>query len=61
MGHLLAQLKKEKDRSGAFIAIGQVAIAVGSSITPYLDHILASVKEGLVIAAKGFSSFPLIC
>jgi serine/threonine-protein kinase mTOR len=53
MGHLLGQLKKEKDRSGSFIAIGQVAIAVGNSITPYLDHIIVSVKEGLSIAAKG--------
>lgn len=54
MGHLLGQLKKEKDRSASFIAIGQVAIAVGSSITPYLDHILASVKDGLAMAAKGY-------
>lgn len=54
MGHLLGQLKKEKDRSASFIAIGQVAIAVGNSITPYLDHILASVKDGLSIASKGY-------
>jgi serine/threonine-protein kinase mTOR len=54
MGHLLGQLKKEKDRSASFIAIGQVAIAVGSSITPYLDHILGSVKDGLAMAAKGY-------
>jgi serine/threonine-protein kinase mTOR len=55
MGHLLGQLKKEKDRSASFIAIGQVAIAVGSSITPYLDHILLSVKDGLAMASKGYT------
>jgi FKBP12-rapamycin complex-associated protein len=60
MGHLLGQLKKEKDRSASFIAIGQVAIAVGSSITPYLDHILASVKEGLALAGKGYKDCAFI-
>ena len=59
MSHLLGQLKKEKDRSASFIAIGQIAIAVGSSITPYLDHILASVKEGLTLAARGYNPFQL--
>ncbi|KAI8836345.1 armadillo-type protein [Chytridium lagenaria] len=48
MSYLLAQLKKEKDRSAAFIAIGKVAMAVGSNITPYLDNILKNFKECLV-------------
>lgn len=31
----------------AFVAIGSVAIAVGSSMGPYLDAILQNVKDGL--------------
>ena len=53
MNHLLGQLKKEKDRSGAFIAVGKVAIAVGSRIGIYLDPILQTIKEGLSI--KGYA------
>ncbi|TPX35002.1 hypothetical protein SmJEL517_g02512 [Synchytrium microbalum] len=52
MNHLLGQLKKEKDRSGAFIAVGKVAIAVGSHVGPYLDSILQTIKEGLSIKGK---------
>ncbi|CAG8552522.1 7121_t:CDS:10 [Diversispora eburnea] len=47
MPYLLAQLKKDRDRSISFIAIGQVACAVGSNVGPYLDSILSSIKEGL--------------
>lgn len=52
MTHLLAQLKKDRDRSIAFIAIGQVACAVGSNMSPYLDSILSSIKEGLSTRAR---------
>ncbi|EXX76507.1 Tor2p [Rhizophagus irregularis DAOM 197198w] len=52
MLYLLAQLKKERDRSISFIAIGQVAIAVGSNIGPYLDGILSNIKEGLTPKAR---------
>ncbi|CAG8502333.1 8312_t:CDS:10 [Funneliformis caledonium] len=52
MLHLLGQLKKDRDRSISFIAIGQVAIAVGSNMGPYLDSILSSIKEGLTPKAR---------
>ncbi|KAF8421355.1 armadillo-type protein [Terfezia claveryi] len=47
MMHLQAQLKKDRDRSAAFMAIGKVAMAVGSNTSPYLDAILGSIREGL--------------
>ncbi|KAI5794446.1 armadillo-type protein [Peziza echinospora] len=47
MMHLQAQLKKDRDRSSAFLAIGKVAMAVGSNTSPYLDAILQSIREGL--------------
>lgn len=53
MSHLLAQLKKERDRSFSFIAIGEVAIAVKAAMTPYLDAVLSNVREGLSIKGRG--------
>ncbi|BFZ53909.1 phosphatidylinositol kinase-related protein kinase tor1 [Savitreella phatthalungensis] len=53
MVHLLAQLKKDRDRSYSFIVIGEVAIAVKSAINPYLEAILANVREGLSIKQRG--------
>ncbi|KNC98625.1 uncharacterized protein SPPG_06307 [Spizellomyces punctatus DAOM BR117] len=53
MAYLLSQLKKDRDRSAAFIAIGKVAIAVGSSIGPYLDGTLQNIKDGLNIKGRG--------
>jgi FKBP12-rapamycin complex-associated protein len=47
MGHLLSQLSKEKDRPIVFISIGQVAMAVGSSMGPYLESVLGNIREGL--------------
>ena len=49
MGHLLGQLKKDRDRSTSFVAIGHVATAVESEMKPFLDQILASIKEGLLL------------
>jgi FKBP12-rapamycin complex-associated protein len=51
MSHLEGQLMREKDRNPAFIAVGKVASAVGSAITPYLIGILARIKEGLEFKA----------
>ena len=51
MIYLQGQLKKDKERNGAFVAIGQVANAVGSAIAPYLDGILVFVREGLSVKA----------
>ena len=47
MQYLLGQLKKDKERQTAFISIGKVALAVGSSISPYLSAILTSIKENM--------------
>lgn len=51
MVHLQGQLKREKDRNPAFLAVGKVASAVGSAIAPYLDGILVYVREGLGLKA----------
>ena len=47
MAHLLTQLDKNNERSVAFIAIGHVAVAVGSEMKPFLESIMAHVKLGL--------------
>ena len=52
MAFLTGQLKKEKDRSSAFKAIGKIATAVTSSINAYLDGIMGSIKDGLKHKAK---------
>ena len=51
MLHLQGLIKKDKDRSAAFIAVGQIASAVGSSIAPYLDGILMYIRDGLTSKA----------
>jgi serine/threonine-protein kinase mTOR len=51
MLHLQGLIKRDKDRNNAFIAVGQVANAVGSSISPYLDGILLYIREGLQLKA----------
>ncbi|KAL2917300.1 phosphatidylinositol kinase-related protein kinase tor1 [Polyrhizophydium stewartii] len=64
MSYLLAQLKKEKERSIAFTAVGKVAMAVGRSIAQYLDAILLCIKEALAIKFKSRSqvdSSPFQC
>ena len=53
MMHLQAYLRKDRERNIAFLAIGQVAIAVGSSMNPYLDAILQCLREGLI--TKGYA------
>ena len=52
MVFLSGQLKREKERGTSFIAIGEIATAVGSSIGPYLDGILVSVRDGLSYRAR---------
>lgn len=51
MIYLQGQLKKEKERNTALIAIGKIADAVTSAIAPYLDGIIMFVREGLSIKA----------
>ncbi|KAL2916207.1 phosphatidylinositol kinase-related protein kinase tor1 [Polyrhizophydium stewartii] len=45
--YLLAQIRRERERTAAFLAIGRVGVTVGSSIIEYLDQIVACVKEAL--------------
>lgn len=59
MTYLQSQLKKEKERSAAFIAIGRVATAVCSAIAPYLDGILVSIRDGLSFKASEIPSYTL--
>ena len=52
MNFLSGQLKRDKERSAAFLAIGKIATAISSSINPYLDGILLSIKDGLKHRSK---------
>lgn len=47
MTFLHGQLKKDKERNAAFVAIGKIAHAVASAIAPYLDGIIVFIREGL--------------
>ena len=47
MVYLQASLKREKERNPAFIAIGKIALAVGSAMAPYLDGIILYIRENL--------------
>lgn len=44
---LQGQLKKDRERNAAFVAIGKIAHAVSSAIAPYLDGIVVFIREGL--------------
>ena len=52
MLHLTGLIKRDKDKSAAFVAVGKVASAVGSSIAPYLEGILGYIRETLTAKAK---------
>ncbi|KAF2267940.1 ARM repeat-containing protein [Lojkania enalia] len=52
MLHLQGLIRKDRDRDKAFVAIGQIANAVGVAIAPYLDGILGFIQEGLVAKAR---------
>ncbi|KAK4703758.1 serine/threonine-protein kinase mTOR, partial [Phenoliferia sp. Uapishka_3] len=56
MLYLLGQLKKDRDRTTSFHAIGHVATHVKSAMAPYLDAILQAIKEGL--QARGRKGAP---
>lgn len=47
MGHLLGCLKKEKERTAAFQALGLLVVAVRTEIQPYLTKILEIIKAAL--------------
>eukprot|EP00002_Diphylleia_rotans_P004010 TRINITY_DN1288_c0_g1_i6.p1 TRINITY_DN1288_c0_g1~~TRINITY_DN1288_c0_g1_i6.p1 ORF type:complete len:2340 (-),score=509.17 TRINITY_DN1288_c0_g1_i6:204-7223(-) len=50
--YVFKTLNKEGDRSYAFIAMGEIALAIRSDCLQYLDEIMARVKEGLGQKAK---------
>ncbi|PGH33947.1 FKBP12-rapamycin complex-associated protein [[Emmonsia] crescens] len=52
MIYLQAQLKRDKERNAAFIAIGKIANAVGNSIGQFLDGIIVYIREGLTMKAR---------
>lgn len=52
MVYLQAQLKREKERNAAFIAIGAIAKSVGSAIAQYLDGIILYIRESLSAKTK---------
>ncbi|MCJ1306656.1 phosphatidylinositol kinase- protein kinase tor1 [Agyrium rufum] len=52
MTYLLGQLKKDSARNESFLAIGKIANAVGSNISPYLDSILVYIRDALSIKAR---------
>ena len=51
MVYLQAQLKRDKERNSAFLAIGKIASAVHGDIAQYLDGIIVYVREGLTMKA----------
>ncbi|EYE96697.1 phosphatidylinositol 3-kinase tor2 [Aspergillus ruber CBS 135680] len=52
MIYLQAQLKRDKERNSAFIAIGKIANAVGVTIAQYLNGIIIYIREGLAMKAR---------
>lgn len=56
MIYLQAQLKRDKERNSAFIAIGKIANAVGPAIAQYLDGIIVYIREGLAMKARSRGS-----
>lgn len=53
MSYLLSQLKKERERSLIFEAIGRVGGFVKSNMSVYLEPVLEAVREGL--QTKGYA------
>ncbi|KAF3491110.1 phosphatidylinositol 3-kinase tor2 [Arthroderma uncinatum] len=52
MIYLQAQLKRDKERNTAFVAIGKIASAVGHAIGQFLDGIIIYIREGLALKAR---------
>ncbi|MBW0475655.1 hypothetical protein O181_015370 [Austropuccinia psidii MF-1] len=52
MMYLIEQLRKDRDRTTSFYAIGHVASAVKQQMSLYLEAVLASIKEALMNRGK---------
>ncbi|EGC32838.1 protein kinase, atypical group [Dictyostelium purpureum] len=61
MIHLLAALRNQNERPTAFISLGEIAMAVGGAIKPYLDSIVVMIKQGLSTKGKQFCPEVLTC
>ncbi|GAM16986.1 hypothetical protein SAMD00019534_001610 [Acytostelium subglobosum LB1] len=61
MAHLLAALKNQNERSSSFIALGEIALAVGGNIKPYLDRVVVMIKSALTTKGKLFNPEVLTC
>lgn len=47
VSYLTALLKRERDKSSLFVALGLVSVAVGKEIRPFLDEILDVIFTAL--------------
>ncbi|KAI0228314.1 phosphatidylinositol kinase- protein kinase tor1 [Massospora cicadina] len=47
MVYLISQLHKEREKSESFYAVGHVAVAVGTKVTPFIDAIFQCIKDTL--------------
>ncbi len=64
MQTLLNVLKKDgksEERPSAFIALGEISRAVGTHIKPYLDQLIAILKNALNVKTKGYCLQALTC
>ncbi|GHJ88255.1 hypothetical protein NliqN6_4657 [Naganishia liquefaciens] len=52
MAHLQHQLSKPGERDAAFLAIGHLAVNLGSEMKPFIERIITNVKESLGLRGK---------
>ncbi len=53
MTHLLDSLKINQERPECYIALGKIAMAVGTKIKPYVKNVLSMVNAGLTGGGAG--------
>ncbi|EGG15157.1 protein kinase [Cavenderia fasciculata] len=61
INYILSALRNQNERSYSFIALGEIAQAVGGSIKPYLDNIVVNIKTALQTKGKQFCPEVLTC
>eukprot|EP01119_Soliformovum_irregulare_P016010 TRINITY_DN4594_c0_g1_i2.p1 TRINITY_DN4594_c0_g1~~TRINITY_DN4594_c0_g1_i2.p1 ORF type:complete len:2365 (-),score=692.80 TRINITY_DN4594_c0_g1_i2:62-7156(-) len=60
--YLVGLIRKDTEKGKCYISLGEIAIAVGGSIKPFLESIIAVVKTGLLSKKKTeFSYESLTC
>lgn len=60
MAHLQHQLSKPGERDAAFLAIGHLAVNLGSEMKPFIERIITNVKESLALRGYGQSPTPSV-